>query len=663
MFETVLIANRGEIAVRIAATLRELGIRSVAVYSDADAGARHVAVADEAVRIGPAAAAESYLNVEAIIDAARRSGAQAIHPGYGFCSENPAFARACGQAGIVFIGPPASAIEAMGDKIRAKQTVAAAGVPVVPGRSEPGLSDEQVAAAAREVGFPVLLKPSAGGGGKGMRTVRTDDELAPAIAAARREAAGAFGDDTLLVERFVASPRHIEIQVLADTQGTVLHLGERECSLQRRHQKIVEEAPSVLLDEATRERMGEAAVEAARSVGYVGAGTVEFIVSGDVPEEFFFMEMNTRLQVEHPVTELVYGTDLVAQQVRIAAGEAIAVPDSGPRGHAIEVRVYAESVRPDGFLPSGGTVLALREPTGLVRVDSGICQGETIGPEYDPMLAKIIVCGRDRAEALGRLQAALGQTAILGLATNLGFLCRLLAEEAVRAGELDTGLVERRLPALAASPPAEPAVLAAAMTRLLRAEAAFDGDPWSMPGGWRLGAPAAMSWQVTPAGGQTCTVTVTGRAHAATVCIDGDEPLAAAAEMRGAELSVRTSAGLRRYLTARGGDGTLWLAADGQTWHLSEADPVRTADETAGVAAGGDVASPMPGTVLAVLATEGEAVAAGAPLLIVEAMKMEHTLTAPIDGVVGELAAKEGQAVALDELLVVVTAEQEDSDG
>jgi acetyl-CoA/propionyl-CoA carboxylase biotin carboxyl carrier protein len=663
MFDTVLIANRGEIAVRIAATLQDLGIRSVAVYSDADAHARHVAAADEAVRIGPAAAAGSYLSIEAVLQAARRTGAQAIHPGYGFLSENPAFARACADAGIVFIGPPPEAIEAMGDKIRAKQTVSAAGVPVVPGRSEPGLSDEQVAAAAREIGFPVLLKPSAGGGGKGMRTVHAEGELVPAIAAARREAAGGFGDDTLLVERFVDTPRHIEIQVLADTHGNVVHLGERECSLQRRHQKIVEEAPSVLLDEETRERMGAAAVEAARSVGYVGAGTVEFITSGDAPEQYYFMEMNTRLQVEHPVTELVYRTDLVAQQVRIAAGEEARVPPLTPRGHAVEVRVYAESVRPDGFLPSGGTVLALREPTTLARVDSGISEGETVGSDYDPMLAKIIASGADRDEALRCLDAALGRTAILGLATNVGFLRRLLAVPAVRAGELDTGLVERELPGLTAPASAEPAVLAAAMLRLLRAEDAADGDPWTIPGGWRLGEPAPMRWQVTPASGEPVTVAVTGRAHAAKVAIDGDEPVAASAELAGRELAVRTEAGIRRYITA-GGEGSLWLGAGGEAWHLAETDPVRTPDTAAGAVAGGRVTSPMPGTVLQVLVSEGQDVQEGASLVIVEAMKMEHTLTAPLGGVVAELPAKEGKTVALDELLAVVEPpNEEECDG
>ncbi|HEY1319076.1 MAG TPA: biotin carboxylase N-terminal domain-containing protein, partial [Streptosporangiaceae bacterium] len=391
MFDTVLIANRGEIAVRIIRTLRAMGIRSVAVYSDADAGARHVREADCAVRLGPAPAAESYLNAGRILAAAGQAGAQAVHPGYGFLSENASFARACAGAGLTFIGPPPEAIEAMGDKIAAKATVAAAGVPVVPGAGAPGLSDEDLARAVAGIGFPVLIKPSAGGGGKGMRLVSSVAELSAALEGARREALAAFGDGTLLAERYISRPRHIEIQVMADGHGNVIHLGERECSLQRRHQKIIEEAPSPLLDAGRRATMGAAAVEAARSVGYVGAGTVEFIVSGEAPEDFFFLEMNTRLQVEHPVTELVTGLDLVELQVRVAADEPLPLrqQDVSLTGHAVEARVYAED--PDrGFLPTGGTVLALREPLlPHVRVDSGLAEGTTVSSAYDPMLAKI----------------------------------------------------------------------------------------------------------------------------------------------------------------------------------------------------------------------------------------------------------------------------------
>jgi acetyl-CoA/propionyl-CoA carboxylase biotin carboxyl carrier protein len=467
MFDTILVANRGEIAVRVIDTLRRLGIRSVAVYSDADAGAKHVLAADIAVRIGPAKASESYLSIEKIVAAARRTGAQAVHPGYGFLSENAAFAAACERAGLTFVGPPASAIEAMGDKIRAKLTVAEAGVPVVPGRTAPDMTDEELTAAATEIGFPVLLKPSAGGGGKGMRLVTAAAELPDAIASARREAAASFGDDTLLVERFVARPRHIEIQVLADTHGTVLHLGERECSLQRRHQKIVEEAPSPFLDEPTRQRMGQAAVDAAKAVGYTGAGTVEFIVSGDRPDEFFFMEMNTRLQVEHPVTELVTGIDLVEQQLRVAAGERLTVVPGPPDGHAIEVRVYAEDPA-RGFLPTGGRVLALREPAGL-RVDSALLPGMTVGSDYDPMLAKYVAHGATRDEALRRLRAGLRDAEILGVTTNLGFLQRLLADPDVVAGRLDTGLVERK-PELATDEIPDDVLVAAVLERALALE-------------------------------------------------------------------------------------------------------------------------------------------------------------------------------------------------
>ncbi|WP_055517142.1 acetyl-CoA carboxylase biotin carboxylase subunit, partial [Streptomyces aurantiacus] len=450
MFDTVLVANRGEIAVRVIRTLRSLGVRSVAVFSDADADARHVREADTAVRIGPAPAAESYLSMERLLTAAARTGAQAVHPGYGFLAENAEFARACTAAGLVFIGPPADAISLMGDKIRAKETVRAAGVPVVPGSSGSGLTDTQLADSAREIGMPVLLKPSAGGGGKGMRLVRDAAALADEIAAARREARASFGDDTLLVERWVDRPRHIEIQVLADGHGNVVHLGERECSLQRRHQKIIEEAPSVFLDERTRAAMGEAAVQAARSCGYSGAGTVEFIVPGSDPASYYFMEMNTRLQVEHPVTELITGLDLVEWQLRVAAGErlAFAQDDVTLTGHAVEARVCAEDPA-RGFLPSGGTVLRLHEPQGDgVRTDSGLSEGTEVGSLYDPMLSKVIAYGPDRATALRRLRGALAETVTLGVQTNAGFLRRLLAHPAVVAGELDTGLVEREVEGL-----------------------------------------------------------------------------------------------------------------------------------------------------------------------------------------------------------------------
>ncbi|WP_251060145.1 acetyl-CoA carboxylase biotin carboxylase subunit [Streptomyces sp. ISL-100] len=500
MFDTVLVANRGEIAVRVIRTLRELGVRSVAVFSDADADARHVREADTAVRIGPAAASASYLRTDRLLEAAARTGAQAVHPGYGFLAENAAFAQACADAGLAFIGPPASAIALMGDKIRAKETVRAAGVPVVPGSSGSGLTDAELAAAAREIGMPVLLKPSAGGGGKGMRLTRVESSLADEIAAARREARASFGDDTLLVERWIDRPRHIEIQVLADAHGNVIHLGERECSLQRRHQKIIEEAPSVLLDEATRAAMGEAAVQAARSCGYRGAGTVEFIVPGNDPSSYYFMEMNTRLQVEHPVTELITGLDLVEWQLRVAAGEELPFTqkDITLTGHAVEARICAEDPS-RGFLPSGGTILALHEPQGDgVRTDSGLTAGTEVGSIYDPMLSKVIAYAPDRATALRRLRAALAETVTLGVPTNAGFLRRLLAHPDVVSGALDTGLVERDADSLI--PDGVPPEVYAAAT-LLRAGRTTVADvtpgwtdPFSARTGWRLGGTPA--WTV-----------------------------------------------------------------------------------------------------------------------------------------------------------------------
>ncbi|KOT79083.1 acetyl-COA carboxylase [Streptomyces rimosus subsp. pseudoverticillatus] len=642
MFDTVLVANRGEIAVRVIRTLRALGVRSVAVFSDADADARHVREADTAVRIGPPPAAESYLGASRLIEAARRSGAQAVHPGYGFLAENTAFAAACADAGLVFIGPSAEAIELMGDKIRAKETVRAAGVPVVPGSSGSGLTDAQLADAAREIGMPVLLKPSAGGGGKGMRLVRDEALLADEIAAARREARGSFGDDTLLVERWVDRPRHIEIQVLADAHGNVVHLGERECSLQRRHQKVIEEAPSVLLDEATRAAMGEAAVQAARSCGYRGAGTVEFIVPGDDPASYYFMEMNTRLQVEHPVTEYVTGLDLVEWQLRIAAGEPLAFGQDGVRltGHAVEARICAETVSvregARGFLPSGGTVLALAEPQGDgVRTDSGLSEGTEVGSLYDPMLSKVIAYGPDRATALRKLRAALAETVVLGVPTNTGFLRRLLAHPAVAAGELDTGLVEREMDALVpAEVPAE-VYAAAAAVRNAALEPVADGgwvDPFSVPDGWRIGGrtvPAA-HW-VKVAGHEPVRVSGTGHVTADSVRVTVDGVV---------------------HTFRRAGD---WLGRDGDAWHVTDHDPVADTLRGAAGAHGMDaLTAPMPGTVTVVKVAVGDEVAAGQGLLVVEAMKMEHVISAPHAGTVSELGVSPGSTVAMDQVLAVV---------
>jgi acetyl-CoA/propionyl-CoA carboxylase biotin carboxyl carrier protein len=666
VFDTVLVANRGEIAVRVLRTLRRLGIRSVAVYSDADANAQHVALADIAVRIGPAAAAESYLSIDAVLAAARETGAQAIHPGYGFLSENTAFAAACSDAGIVFVGPPASAIEAMGDKIAAKATVAKAGVPVVPGSDGAGLTDEELAAAVERIGYPVLLKPSAGGGGKGMREVHRPDQLDAAITAARREARGSFGDDTLLVERLVSRPRHIEIQVLADAYGTTLHLGERECSLQRRHQKIVEEAPSALLTPAQREAMGAAAVEAARAVGYTGAGTVEFIVGADGAGgdgfEFFFMEMNTRLQVEHPVTELVTGLDLVELQLRVAAGERLPIrqEDVHLSGHAIEARVYAEDPAA-GFLPTGGPVLALREPAGDgVRVDSGIAEGGVVGSDYDPMLAKVIAHGADRAEALRRLDAALRDTVVLGLGTNTGFLRALLADPDVRTARLDTGLVGCRVDdwARAGAELPKDVLVAAAAHALLDLEPAGPVvDPFDVPGGWRVGEPAWTTWRMSVSGHDPVAVRVRGRAADAEAVVSEGAPVGFSARRAGLTLTVTVGGTTRHYACALHGE-TLWLGRDGWAWGVREQAPLDAAAAEGAAGAGGPVLSPMPGTVTVVEVGEGQRVAAGERLVVVEAMKMEHVLSSPVDGVVRQLQARVGAAVAKDAVLAVVEPEE-----
>ncbi|WP_103348489.1 biotin carboxylase N-terminal domain-containing protein [Amycolatopsis sp. CA-128772] len=659
MFDSVLVANRGEIAVRVIRTLRALGIRAVAVYSDADADARHVREAHTAVRIGPAEASKSYLDIAAIVDAAVSSGAQAVHPGYGFLAENAAFARACEAAGLVFIGPPVAAIDAMGDKIRAKATVSKAGVPVVPGASDVDIPEGGFAEAAAKVGYPLLLKPSAGGGGKGMRLVHAPEELDAAIESARREAKGSFGDDTLLMERFVTTPRHIEIQVLADTHGTVLHLGERECSLQRRHQKIIEEAPSVLLDEATREKMGSAAAEAARSVGYVGAGTVEFIMSAKNPDEFFFMEMNTRLQVEHPVTELVTGLDLVEWQVRVAAGEHLSLDqeDVVLNGHAVEARVYAEDPA-RGFIPTGGTVLAVHEPAGDgVRVDSWMTPGAVIGSNYDPMLAKVIAWGPDRASALHRLDLALADTALLGVGTNTAFLRALLADADVRAGRLDTELVDRRLSELVSSDVPAEFFVAAALDRFLQLQPTGPVvDPWDVPDGWRMGGSGGVTFRLK-SGTARAVVRVQGTPSSATVFVGDDEPVVVSARRDGDVLEIRHTGGFHRYRQACGPDRTVWLSRDGLGFPFGEQEFVLA---SRGEAAGaGPVTSPMPGTVLVVKVAAGDVVKAGTPLLVVEAMKMEHTVTAPIDGVVSELPVRTGQQVALDETLAVVTPQEE----
>jgi acetyl-CoA/propionyl-CoA carboxylase, biotin carboxylase, biotin carboxyl carrier protein len=691
MFDTVLVANRGEIAVRVIRTLRAQGVRSVAVYSDADADARHVREADTAVRLGPAPAAESYLSVGRLLDAARRSRAGAVHPGYGFLAENAAFAAACSEAGLTFIGPPAEAIELMGDKIRAKETVQAAGVPVVPGSSGSNLTDEELAAAARGIGMPVLLKPSAGGGGKGMRLVRDEALLAEESAAARREARGSFGDDTLLVERWIDRPRHIEIQVLADGHGHVVHLGERECSLQRRHQKIVEEAPSPLLDEATRAAMGEAAVNAARSCGYRGAGTVEFIVpggepSGDGPRDYFFMEMNTRLQVEHPVTELITGLDLVEWQLRVAAGEALPFEqrDVSLTGHAVEARICAETARVSGdrvdFLPSAGTVRLLHEPDGpRARTDSGLAEGTEVGTSYDPMLAKVIAHGPDRAAALRGLRAALAETTVLGVDTNIAFLRALLAHPDVASGDLDTGLVDRDAATLVPAGVPDEVYAAAALLRHAalepaglrgvpsgRAARAADAgttggpagwvDPFSVPSGFRMGGePAWAVHHLRVPGHDPVAVRVRGLVDDASVRVGEADSVTARLTATGPANALLAWDGVSHRFVHAPDDSGVWLGRDGEAWYVADHDPVEAALRSGAGAHGADaLTAPMPGTVTVVKAELGEEVAAGQSLLVVEAMKMEHVITSPCDGVVTALDVSAGGTVAMDQVLAVV---------
>ncbi|TKD49498.1 acetyl/propionyl/methylcrotonyl-CoA carboxylase subunit alpha [Micrococcus luteus] len=690
LFDTVLVANRGEIAVRVIRTLRRLGIRSVAVYSDADADARHVREADTAVRLGPAPARESYLDIDAVVDAARRTGAQAVHPGYGFLSENADFARALDGAGIVFVGPPVGSLDAMADKIRAKETVAAYDVPVVPGIQDPTLTDEQITAEAERVGFPLLIKPSAGGGGKGMVAVRAAEELPGALASARRTARSAFGDDTLLLERLITAPRHIEVQVFADAHGATVHLGERECSLQRRHQKVIEEAPAPLLTGLAhgaelRERLGRAAVDAAVSVGYRGAGTVEFLVSDENPDEFFFMEMNTRLQVEHPVSEEVVRVrgqrlDFVELQLRIAAGEPLgfAQADVSLDGAAVEARVYAEDPA-NGFLPSTGPVLRWREPAGEgVRVDTlllpsqgeerafgsvltirdddgalweGLAAPDGEQPEitgfYDPMIAKLIARGADRAEALDRLDAALADTVLFGVRSNLGWLRELAAREDVQAGRLTTELIDGLEAWTAPALPEDLAALAAeALADVSEDAAAAErraaGTAWARADGWRgIGAPQP---------GMRVRV--------------GDEDRILTAPAADAEVDEDAGALAGVHLLA--GDPrdprSAWLHRDGAAWQvrrLTRAEVVEAARAAAAArrapagAASPEARTPMPGTVVAVSVATGDTVAAGQELAVVEAMKMEHPVTAAVAGVVTVHVA-EGDSVAAQALIAVV---------
>jgi len=654
LFESVLIANRGEIAVRIGRTLRSLGIRSIAVYSDPDVHARHVAEADTAVHIGPAAALESYLSVERIIEAAIRSGAQALHPGYGFLSENVRLAAACAEAGIVFIGPPVAAIEAMGDKIRAKRTVAANGVAVVPGIEGVGLSADELIIAAREVGLPALVKPSAGGGGKGMRLVTSADEWAAAIAGAQREARASFGDDTLLIERYIERPRHIEVQVLADMHGNVVHLGERECSLQRRHQKVIEEAPSAYLTDDRRSALGAQAVAAARSCGYVNAGTVEFVVSGERPDEAYFLEMNTRLQVEHPVTEMVWGIDLVEQQLRIAAGEPLAFTqaDLMPRGHAIEARVYAEDPS-TGFLPTGGTIEVLSEPMARqhVRVDSSLLQGGVVGSDYDPMLAKVVAWGSHREDARRRLDAALADTTVLGVTTNIAFLRELLTHPDVVKGSLDTGLIDR-LVASRPTPAMPPEAAVAAALATLDASAG-DGT-WGDRRGWRIGDPATINVRHLHPTGTTHDTHLRDAGNGEWDAAVGDWARRVRVEHHGPTVRLVVDGVDSTWVTSVTAAG-VWVGNDGAAWHLAHA-PEHGSRRNATAAAGLTIVSPMPGTVVSIDVAVGQRVDEGQTIAVVEAMKMEHTLRASQPAVVREVKVSVGDRVSLHQLLVGLDA-------
>lgn len=666
---TVLVANRGEIACRIIRTLKDQGVRSVAVYSDADADAPHVREADVAVHIGPSPARESYLVIDKIIDAARRTGADAIHPGYGFLAENAAFAGACADNGIVFMGPPASAIETMGDKISARAAVEARNVPTVPGISRPGLTDEEIIAAAPGIGFPVLIKPSAGGGGKGMHRIEDPASLPEALVTARREAKGAFGDDTLFLEHFVDTPRHIEVQVLADAYGNVVHLGERECSLQRRHQKVIEEAPSPLLDADTRAAIGEAACDAARSVGYVGAGTVEFIVPSARPGDFYFMEMNTRLQVEHPVTEMVTGYDLVALQLAVARGEKLPITqdDVTLTGHSIEARVYAEDPA-NGFLPTGGRIARVVEPQGPgVRVDSGIADGSEISSLYDPMLMKVIVHGADRTEALSHLDRALANTVVAGVGVNTDFCRFLINVPEVVAGDLHTGLLDEVVGDYQVSDVPDDALVAAAMVWLAERWPDKPGSAWAIPDAWRLGRSASQRVRLAWDGGSSL-VSLRGTPAGAEVTVhDVVAGLSSDEEAQATPRTVRatihrdgeawrvTADGLSRHwqIGATGSATEKLVSSDEGTWVLRQEKVARSAaDEDAG--GDGTLTSPMPGTVIALSAQAGATVAAGDAVLVVEAMKMEHVLRAPHDGVVAYHASA-GDQVPAGKPLATVT--------
>ncbi len=657
MFNTLLIANRGEIACRVAATARKLGIRTVAVYSDADARSKHVASCDMAIHIGGSAARDSYLKADVILQAALATGAQAVHPGYGFLSENESFALACAKSGVTFVGPPASAIAAMGSKSAAKALMEKAGVPLVPGYHGDDQDVNFLHQQADLIGYPVLIKASAGGGGKGMRVVEASDQFQQALSSCKREASASFGDDKVLIERYLQKPRHIEIQVFADQHGQCVYLFERDCSVQRRHQKVIEEAPAPGMTPERRRAMGEAAVAAAKAVGYVGAGTVEFIAEPD--GRFYFMEMNTRLQVEHPVTEMITGLDLVEWQLRIAAGEPLPLSQDQLeiKGHAIEARIYAEN--PDkGFLPSVGKLLYLGLPDhvaferGDVRVDGGVRSGDTISPFYDPMIAKLIVWGENRDQARAKMIQALGDTQVVGVHTNVAFLSRLMSDAAFAASDLDTGLIERQRQTLLPPPQAcEHEWLALASAAVLAGEAGraqHMQDPWAQTDGWRLGGSyrRELHWLDNQAQRK---VEYRLDHHGAFFAIDGVD-----AKVDWRLLSDMPPGVQGLQISWNGRKQSFKVVRDGERFHLFSRgrhvsltlhDPLTHADEEDVEHAGG-LTAPMPGKIIAVQVKNGDKVKRGQPLLVMEAMKMEHTISAPADGTVKQVFFAVGEQVS-----------------
>ncbi len=641
----ILIANRGEIACRIIRTARRLGLRAIAVHSDADRDALHAALADEAHAIGPAPARDSYLRADRIIEAALNAGAKAIHPGYGFLSENADFAEAVAAAGLTFIGPPPAAIRAMGSKSAAKALMQEAGVPLVPGYHGADQAPARLAAEAAEIGYPVLIKASAGGGGKGMRVVDTAHDFAAALDLARGEARAAFGDDQVLIERYLTQPRHIEIQVFADQHGNVVSLFERDCSIQRRHQKIIEEAPAPGMDPARRAAMGAAACDAARAIGYAGAGTVEFIVENDA---FYFMEMNTRLQVEHPVTEMVTGQDLVEWQIRVAAGEPLPLSQDALaiRGHAIEARIYAEDPARD-FVPSVGRLAWLRQPDAMpgIRIDSGVREGDEIAIHYDPMIAKLVAWGETRADAASRLSAALVRYEAVGVQTNLGLLRRIAAHPAFRAGGVDTGFIPRNPGVLDPEPAHEPpkAALAAVAAHVLAAQAAdaLARDPFSP---WS----ASDAWRLNGEGFQDLTLLAAGAAHQIRATPQASQSVRLAFAAGTADVSRLADDalcidGVRRRIPVVAHAGAFTAIVDGVNWPMTLADP--HVPPAAAATASDRLTAPMPGLVVSVAAEPGGTVRRGEVMLVLEAMKVQMRLAAPRDGVVEAVRVRAGEQV------------------